>query len=234
MTVVMKTIKNLLKKSKKADNFKISTTILKVNKAPKEAVDELNNTSTDYLHLDILDGKFAPTTSYTYEELKDILKDNKLPLDVHLMVNNVIGYINDFKNFKPKRIAYHLELDVDHNEIINMIKKTGAKAGLVLKPQTDITEVYKYLDKIDYVLLLSVEPGYGGQTFNEEVLEKIERLYKMIKERKLKTTITVDGGIKEKNYKNVLNSGADTLAIGSFITMSDDYDEVINKLKTKT
>lgn len=203
--------------------MKISTSILNMKKETKY-LEKLENTNTDYLHLDIMDGKFVTNTSDLYDFIKNNEPINK-ELDVHLMVYDVNYYIEKYSNLNPEYITIHYEIDGDINEAIKLIKSKNCKVGLSIKPNTKVDEIIDYLDKIDLVLVMSVEPGYGGQSYID-VSDKLEQLRKL--QNNYNFVIEVDGGINDTNIKSI---DTDIAVVGSFITSADNYQEQINKLK---
>ena len=209
--------------------MKISTSILSVeNDYIKEAIDKLNTTNTDYIHLDIMDGIFVPNENWGYEFLKERLVDNKKPLDVHLMVSNVKKYIDLFSNFNPVFITFHYEAISEVGSVINYIKSLGIKVGLAIKPATDVSEIIEYLPYIDLALVMSVEPGKGGQEFIENSVSKIEDLYKIRETQGYDYLIEVDGGINQNTIKECSN--VDIAVAGKYVT-SQNYQEALDNLK---
>lgn len=222
----MKTIKTLLKTIKKGDSMKVSGSILKI-KDDKTKIKKMMISGIDYLHLDIMDGKFVENKTFSYEECLEINLANEIPLDVHLMVNNPLKYINQFINLSPKIITFHVEND-NIGENITIIKSNNISVGLAINPTTDIEKIIPYLDKIDLVLVMSVEPGYGGQVFNENVLSKIDFLKNLRIKNNLNYLIEVDGGI---NIENVTKIDCDIVVIGSGITDYNDYSKQVSRIK---
>lgn len=208
--------------------MKISTSILSVKDNLKSAIDILNNTNTDYIHLDIMDGMFVQNSTWHVSDLINILQDNHKPLDIHLMVNDVKGYIDEFKILNPTYITFHLEAIDNINEMINYLKSLGIKVGIAIKPNTQVEEIYKYLPFIDMVLVMSVNPGMGGQQFMLPSIDKVNNLKEYRMNNNLNYLINVDGGINNNTIKLVRN--ADIAVSGSYIT-NNDYNESINILK---
>ena len=136
----------------------------------------LNNTSCDYLHIDVMDGKFVPDTQFDIEEIKRIISNCDKKIDVHLMVEDPIVYINELINYNVDFVTIHLEIDKDINNMIDILKKHKIGVGLSIKPNTDVSMISDYLYKIDLILVMSVEPGYGGQKFIESSLDKVKEL----------------------------------------------------------
>ena len=198
--------------------MKISASFLTIDNI--DNVNKLVDCDIDYLHLDIMDGIFVNNKN----EVINIT--NKKPLDVHLMVNDVYKYIDIYKNLNPTFITFHYEAVTDVLEVVNYIKKFNIKVGLSIKPSTKVEEIIPYLPYLDLVLVMSVEPGQGGQSFIMNTVDKIKKL----KELKGNYLIEVDGGIND-NTINLVND-ADIIVVGSYIT-SGDYEERIRNLKEK-
>lgn len=205
--------------------IQISPSILSSNNRI-ESIKKLNNTKADYIHIDVMDGKFVPNTQMPIDQIIDLEKYSNIPLDVHLMVTNPEEYINKLSNKNIEYITIHIEINKDINYLIDKIKSLGYKTGLSIKPNTSINELIPYLDKIDLVLIMSVEPGFGGQQFMPNSLVKAQKL------RKLKPNITleIDGGINDTNIDEV-KKYIDIAVVGSYITNSNDYNKAINNLK---
>lgn len=191
----------------------------------------LNNTSCDYLHIDVMDGKFVPDTQFTLEEIKNIIKKSNKKIDVHLMVEDPIYYIKELVNYNIDFITIHYEIDKDINYLIDIIKKHNIGVGLSIKPNTKVNDIIEYLDKIDLALVMSVEPGYGGQSFIKNSLDKVGELKNIINNKNLDVKIEIDGGVKDNNINKISDAGVDISVVGSFITKSLDFEESIKKLK---
>lgn len=202
--------------------MKISTSILNMEKDLNH-LEELNNSSTDYIHLDIMDGKFVDNVSDMY----DFIKDNKInkPLDIHLMVEDVNEYIEKYSNLNPEYMTFHIEVG-NTLSLINKIKSKNIKVGLSISPNTDISELIPFLKYIDMVLIMSVEPGKGGQKFLNTTYQKLEQINEIKKEYSF--IIEVDGGINNENSKTI---NADMIVVGSYITKSLSMQDAINTLK---
>ena len=209
---------------------KISTSILGIKENLIENIEKLNKTSTDYIHIDIMDGKFVENTSFDFSTIKKIYEKTNKPLDIHFMVKNPYKYIEEYKILNPSYITIHYEID-NIEKYINQIKQNNIKVGISLKPNTDVEKIFSLLKDIDLVLIMSVEPGYSGQKFIESSLEKVEKLKRYISDKKLNTIIEIDGGINNENAKLCINSGVDILVSGNFITNSNNYEEKIKQLK---
>lgn len=202
----------------------ISVSILGIKEDKKNNYKKIDNTNCDYIHLDIMDGIFVKNkVDYNEEYLF------KKKLDIHLMVEDVKSYIEKYKKLNPQYITFHLEVKQNINELINLIKDNNIKVGISIKPNTSINEIIPYLSLIDLVLVMSVEPGKGGQEFIESSIYKINELKRIKEEKNFNYLIEVDGGINKDTINKVKN--ADIKVVGSYITNSLDYEEKINILK---
>ncbi len=197
--------------------MKVNVSILSSTIKPQDIVKELDKTNADYIHIDIMDGKFVDNKTWTISEITKITKNSTLPLDVHLMVNNPSKYIEDYAMLNTNDIIFHYEAVKDVNGMIDEIKNYGLKVGIAINPDTNVEEIYQYLDKVDLVLVMSVYPGKSGQSFIEESLDKIRKLKQEIQEKNLKTLISVDGGINDETGKLCKEAGVDILVSASYI-----------------
>ncbi len=190
----------------------------------KKTIEEINYTSADYIHVDIMDGKFVENKNYDINEVTLFLRENVKPLDVHLMCYDLEKYIVEYADLMPEFITFHLEATDKVDEIIDMIHSYGIKCGISIKPNTRVEELLPYLDKIELVLIMSVEPGMGGQKFMPIAIDKINELRKINRN----VIISVDGGINDETVKLV---NSDMVVSGSYVCMSDNFEEKINRLK---
>lgn len=204
----------------------LSVSILGIKDNLFENIQKLDKLNIDFFHVDIMDGIFVKNKTWQYDDIKDYLSVEK-KIDIHLMVNNVEEYVNQFKNLKPNNITYHYEAVKDNLKIINLIKSSGIKVGISIKPDTPVSEIKHLLKYVDLVLVMSVEPGLGGQKFIENSTNKINELYEIRKNNNYNYLIEVDGGINDVTKEKVKK--ADIIVVGSFITNSD-YEEQIKKL----
>ena len=216
----------------------ISTSILSVEKGNEaETFMLLEKSKTDYFHIDVMDGKFVSQDTYhkMIEYSNYIKRISNLPLDVHLMVNNVEHAINDFEVVEPNIITFHYEVCNNKEEImkyINKIKEIHSKVGISVKPDTPIEKVYEFLPYIHVCLVMTVEPGKGGQTMLSEMVQKVQKLKQYIDENNLEVDIEVDGGINLRTMESVKSAGANILVSGSAILKARDYGEIIKDLKS--
>ncbi len=196
----------------------LAPSILSANFANLERdIKEAESAGADLLHVDVMDGRFVPNITIGPCVVEAIRKVTDLPLDVHLMIVEPEKYIPDFAKAGADWISFHFEAAVHHHRIISLIKELGKKAGIVINPSTPVSFLEEILPFVDFVLVMSVNPGFGGQKFIETSVEKIEKLQKMIKERDLNVSIEVDGGIKVDNVQKVLNAGAEIIVAGSAV-----------------
>lgn len=214
----------------------ISTSLLNLEKENSiQTIYNLEVAGTNSFHIDVMDGKFveADTQEKMREYTENIKSVSNLPIDVHLMVEDVKNYIYSYLSLKPNMIMFHLESCKEKKirELIQIITKENVKVGISIKPSTCIEEIYEYLPYIHRVLVMTVEPGKGGQEFMPEMLEKIKLLSRYIYENNLETEIEVDGGINDKTAKAVVEVGADILVMGSYILKAEDYKVQIEKVK---
>jgi ribulose-phosphate 3-epimerase len=215
----------------------ISTSILSVKKGEEPSTFlELETAKTDYFHIDVMDGKFVEKN--TYQKMKEntdyIKRISNLPLDVHLMVEDIKTAVDDFSALEPNIITFHLEACKDKKEVyemINYIKESHCKVGIAIKPNTKIEEVYEFLPYIHMCLVMTVEPGKGGQTLLTDMIKKIETLKKYVDEQKLEIDIEADGGINLKTAPDVKKAGANILVSGVAIIMANDFRVIIKELK---
>lgn len=170
-----------------------------------------------YLHIDVMDGKFVPSISFGMPVIKSIRSASDITFDVHLMVEEPIRYIKEFAESGADIITVHVEACSDVQATIDKIHSFGKKAGLSIKPKTEVEELIPYLDQVEMVLMMSVEPGFGGQKYIEESTERIKKVKRMITERKLSTDLEVDGGINVDNVDIVLDAGINVVVAGSAI-----------------
>lgn len=197
---------------------------------------ELETALIDYFHIDVMDGKFVKdnTTEKMIEYSEYISSISSLPLDIHLMVEDVEQYIKSFSVFEPNLITFHIEARKNKEEIIELIKlvkESNSRVGLAIKPNTKIEEIYNYLPYIHSVLIMTVEPGLGGQELIPETIEKISRMKKYLEQEKLEVDIQADGGINLQNIDLLKQAGVSNVVVGNALMKTKDKKDMINKLK---
>lgn len=208
--------------------MKISTSILNAENR-LECIKKLNNSTTNYIHIDVMDGKFVEDTQInTIEKITTLANTSDKQLDIHLMVENPLEYIQKLDNKNIKYIIFHLEIQEDIEMLIQEIKAKGYLPGIAINPETNIEKLIPYLNQIDLILIMSVKPGRGGQKFIPTTVDKIAKLKKIIQENKLNILIEVDGGINDQTIKDVKN--IDIAVAGSYIIKSPDYNKAIQQL----
>ncbi len=210
--------------------MKLSGSILSSKYSAKEAINVYDKTDIDYIHIDVMDGKFVESKTYT---IGDIIKFSKLtnkPFDVHLMVNNPDKYIDDLSILNVNNITFHLEATKKPLEVIEHIKNNGIKVGMAISPETNVKELLDYLPYLDYALVMTVTPGASGQKFMESMLYKVEILKKTIEEKGFKTLVYVDGGVNEENLPLLKEKDID-MVVSSNYFLSGNTKEIINNLK---
>lgn len=196
-----------------------------------KVIRKLDLAGADFIHLDIMDGNFVPQISFGSKMVKDIKKITKLPLDVHLMILKPENHIDKFIDAGSDIITFHIEACDDAKKLINKIKAANVKAGISIKPKTKVYDIEKVLGIIDMVLVMTVEPGYGGQSLINDTLKKVSRLREIKESRGYHYDIQVDGGINSKTYKEAIDAGANIFVAGSAITNSDDYKLAMDGLR---
>lgn len=197
----------------------------------QEDINMVNTSNADWFHLDVMDGVFVPNISFGFPVISQIKKLAKKPLDVHLMIVNPDKYIEEFVKVGADYITVHYEACSHLHRTLQSIKKAGAKAGVVLNPHSSVDLLDDVLMDCDLVLLMSVNPGFGGQKFIENAYRKIAKLKDKIIQQKLSTLIEVDGGVDATNAAKLVECGADVLVAGSYVFNSPNPKENINKIK---
>ncbi len=196
-----------------------------------EEIKAAESAGADMLHIDIMDGHFVPNITIGPFVVEAIRKTTKLPLDVHLMIEEPDRYIADFIKAGADYLTVHTEASVHLHRTVHWIKDSGVKAGVSLNPATPVWSLDHILPDLDLVLLMSVNPGFGGQGFIPQVFEKIRMVRRMLSERGLQVLIEVDGGVKHENARQVADAGADILVMGSAFFNSENYVELTSKLR---
>lgn len=212
----------------------IATSILSTDYTQlAKAVQTADKGGADLIHIDIMDGHFVPNLTFGPKLIADLKKITDLPLDTHLMADNPRELIPKFHEAGADWISIQIEATVHAHKDITTIKQLGKKAGVVLNPATPIHMLNEIITEVDYVLIMSVNPGWGGQAFINSSLDKISQLKNWIKGKKLNIPIEVDGGIKLENMEKIIKSGADILVMGSVIYNSENPVEALRQIKKK-
>ena len=182
-----------------------------------EKIKILENEVVEWLHIDVMDGDFVPSISFGMPVIKSIRKESKMFFDVHLMVTEPERYIQDFVNCGADSITVHAEACEDLERTIERIKDAGVKVGVSIKPATPVNDISHMLEDVDMVLVMTVQPGFGGQKYLEECTEKIQELRDLIRDEDLNVDIQVDGGINDETMETVLKAGANLVVAGSYV-----------------
>lgn len=209
------------------DNMKISVSYL-TSKDLENDLRKLNVTNADYIHVDVMDGKFVKNKSLPFKVIRNIHKYTNKRLDVHLMVKKPLKFISDYATLNTEFITIHIETK-GIDKALDLIEAYGIKKGLSIKPNTPLDALDPYLDKIDLILIMSVEPGRGGQEFMEDTIDRVKEVRKKLNEAKSKALISVDGGINEEVAEKLKD--ADILVSGNYVLSSDDFQYQIYKLR---
>ena len=193
-------------------------------------IEMINESDADWFHIDIMDGVFVPNISFGMPVLRDIKKHAKKTLDVHLMIVNPDQYIETFASLGADILTVHYEACTHMHRTIQAIKSTGMKAGIALNPHSSVNQLKDIIKDIDIVCLMSVNPGFGGQSFIENTFEKVKELKELIQSTGSDCQIEIDGGVTNKNAKKLVEAGANILVAGSYVFKSDNPTETISKL----
>lgn len=196
-----------------------------------EELETIDKAGAEYVHVDVMDGLFVKSISFGMPVIKSARSATDKVFDVHLMIEEPIRYIEDFVKAGADIITVHVEACKDVVATLEKIKKCGVKAAITLNPPTPVSAIEPYLDKVDMVLVMSVNPGFGGQSFIEQTINKVDKLKKLIMESNSHTLIEIDGGVNFETGKRLVNAGADALVAGSFVFNSPDPEANIKGLK---
>ncbi len=198
-----------------------------------DQIKSVEDAGADWIHVDVMDGHFVPNITLGPMVVEAVRRVTSLPIDVHLMIENPERYIQDFATAGATMISVQVETCVHLNRVIQLIKETGSQAGIVLNPSTPLSSIEWTLEYVDFVLLMSVNPGFGGQAFIPNTLQKIRDLRKMIQDQGLSTLIEIDGGVNEETIAEISAAGADVFVAGSAIFGSKNYKKTIDSFKSK-
>lgn len=216
----------------------VSTSLLNLDKENSlRAFYDLEVAKTDFFHIDVMDGKFVGKSNKKQmkEYAMEIKHISNLPLDVHLMVEDIKSNIEEYIPLEPDRITFHIEAVKNKEEaleIIKLLRENNIKIGIAVNPKTDLNKIYDIINYVHMILIMTVEPGKGGQELIPDTIKKIEVLNEYVKLNDLEIDIEVDGGINEKTKDDVKKAGANILVVGTYITKSDDFKEKINIIKS--
>jgi len=211
--------------------MKISVSYLSSKHSETETIKKIDNSMADYIHVDLMDGKFVEAKNFTIGSVIKLLSTVSKSLDVHLMTLKPEKYFLDLATLNTEYITVHYEAIKNIESVIENIKSLGLKAGLSIKPETSVEEIKEYLPKLDQVLIMSVNPGRGGQDFMPEVIDKINCLNEYRTKNNLNFIISVDGGINKDTVTYIKDVGVDMIVSGSYICNSDNFNEKISSLK---
>jgi len=194
-------------------------------------IKSVEDAGADWIHVDVMDGHFVPNITIGPLIVEAARRATSLPLDVHLMIENPERYIADFAKAGADLISVQVEACIHLNRTIQMIKESGLRAGVVLNPSTPLSAIDWVLEDVDFIMIMSVNPGFGGQNFIPNSLDKIRTLRKMLQDRGLEALIEIDGGVNEKTIKDISDAGTDVFVAGSAIFKSTNYRKTISKFR---
>lgn len=194
-------------------------------------ISKAENAGVDWIHYDVMDGVFVRNISFGEPVLKSISPIINLPIDAHLMITDPIRYIDNYADLGVKGITFHYEAAKDIQAVIDKIRSRGLKVGMAIKPATTVKQILPYIHELDMVLVMTVEPGFGGQVFLPETLDKVKEVREYINKRQLDVKVQVDGGINRETAELVREAGADVLVSGSYIFGAEDMTEAVDSIR---
>ncbi|MDP8202166.1 MAG: ribulose-phosphate 3-epimerase [Candidatus Tenebribacter burtonii] len=214
--------------------IKIAPSLLSANFVRlEEEINNIQKAGADILHLDVMDGHFVPNLTFGLPIIKQIKDIAQIPVDVHLMVNNPEVYLETLGEWNIEYVSFHQEVENHIHRQLKVLQKHGVKAGIALNPATSIETIFPVITDLDFVLIMSVNPGFGGQSFIPFVYDKIEKLRKLANQVNPELEIEIDGGVNNINAPELIRNGTDILVAGSYIFGSDDYKKQIQSLRNK-
>ena len=212
--------------------MKVSVSFLCSDYDQEETIKRIDESNTDYIHVDMMDGNFVEACNFGPQDIKKMFKNTTKPLDVHMMVSSLNKFVKDFAKMKNvEYLTLHAEGHRRPIDVINMIRHTDMKVGLAINPETKVSRIIPLLNHVDQVLVMSVKPGKGGQKFMEDVLYKVETLKDIREQNNYHYIISIDGGINDETAKLCKEAGVDMVVSGSYVCMSDNYQERVDKLR---
>lgn len=190
----------------------------------------IDRSKAEYIHFDVMDGDFVPNLTFGPQFISNVRSFSKKIFDVHLMINRVGKFLDDYIKAGSDIITFHLEIDEDINDLITKIKNNNIKCGIAIKPATPWEDLKPYLDNIDQIIIMTVEPGFGGQKFMDDQLSKIAQLKKYLVDNQYQIDLEIDGGVNFETGKKCIDAGANILVAGSFLFKQDDLTQATNQL----